>query len=81
MKLIALYALSEMETGKQYDLTADQREALQLAYERGYYQSPRHTTLDEIAGELGITGQSLGSRLRRGIHRLLGSTVNSKKRK
>ncbi|MDG5775953.1 helix-turn-helix domain-containing protein [Haloarculaceae archaeon H-GB2-1] len=77
MELTALYALSEMETGARYDLTEDQREALQLAYERGYYQSPRKTTLDEMAGELGITGQSLGSRLRRGIHRLLGSTVVS----
>lgn len=77
IELIALYALSEMETGTQYNLTEDQREALQLAYEQGYYQTPRQTTLDEMAGELGITGQSLGSRLRRGIHRLLGSTVSS----
>lgn len=77
MELIALYALSEMETGTQYDLTEEQREALVLAYTRGYYQSPRQTTLDEMAGELGITGQSFGSRLRRGIHRLLGSTVGS----
>lgn len=77
MELIALYALSEMETGTQYDLTEDQREALQLAYEQGYYQTPRQTTLDEMAGELGITGQSFGSRLRRGIHRLIGSTVSS----
>jgi predicted DNA binding protein len=77
MELIALYALSEMETGTQYDLTEDQREALQLAYERGYYQTPRQTTLDEMAEEFGITGQSIGSRLRRGIHRLIGSTVKS----
>lgn len=41
MELTSLYALSEMETGTQYDLTEEQREALKLAYERGYYQSPR----------------------------------------
>lgn len=77
IELIALHALSEMQTGTQYNLTEEQREALKLAYTRGYYQSPRQTTLDEMAGELGITGQSLGSRLRRGTHRLLGSTVGS----
>lgn len=57
------------------NLTAPQREALLLAYERGYYRSPRQTTLKEMASELEITGQSLGSRLQRGIHRLIGSTL------
>lgn len=56
-------------------LTEAQREALLLAYERGYYRSPRETTLEEMASELGITGQSLGSRLQRGIHRLIGTTL------
>ena len=75
MELTALYTLSEMETGTQYNLTEEQREALVLAYNQGYYQSPRQTTLDEMAEEVGITGQSLGSRLRRGIHRLVGATL------
>lgn len=73
--LTSLHALSEMETGTEYDLTEAQREALVIAYEQGYYRSPREITLEEMAEDLGITGQSLGSRLRRGIHRLIGSTL------
>jgi predicted DNA binding protein len=53
------------------DLTEAQREALVLAYERGYFSSPRETTLEEIADELGISQQAVGSRLRRGNRRLI----------
>ena len=73
--LQALHSLAQMETGAEYDLTEAQREALVLAYQRGYYQTPREVSLDEMALEFGITGQSLGSRLRRGTHRLIGSTL------
>jgi predicted DNA binding protein len=75
IELVGLHALSPMRSGAQYDLTETQREALVLAYERGFYQSPREVTLDTLAKELGITGQSLGSRLRRGTNRLIGSTL------
>ena len=75
--LTALHALSSIETGTEYNLTEAQREALILAYQRGYYQVPREASLDEMAKELDITGQSLGTRLQRGIHRLIGSTLIS----
>lgn len=52
-------------------LTESQREALLLAYERGYFSSPREATLEEIADELNISQQALGSRLRRGNRRLI----------
>jgi predicted DNA binding protein len=58
-----------------HDLTDAQQEALLLAYERGYFDSPRSTSLEEIATELGITQQSLSSRLRRGHRRLIGGTL------
>ena len=73
--LTNLHALAPMRGGGEYDLTETQREALLLAYERGYYESPRNITLEEMAEELGISGQSLGSRLRGGIHRLIGRTL------
>ena len=60
-----------------YELTETQREALVLAYERGYFDSPRESSLEEIADELGITQQSLSSRLRRGHRRLIGATLSS----
>lgn len=58
-----------------YELTDAQREALILAYERGYFDSPRETSLEDVAEELGITQQSLSSRLRRGHRRLVGATL------
>nr|WP_272494377.1 helix-turn-helix domain-containing protein [Natronomonas aquatica] len=63
--------------GESYELTETQREALLLAYERGYFDSPREASLKEIAEELGITQQSLSSRLRRGHRRLISATLIS----
>ncbi|MEY7851855.1 helix-turn-helix domain-containing protein [Natrarchaeobius sp. A-rgal3] len=63
--------------GEGYELTETQREALILAYERGYFDTPRETSLEEVADELGITQQSLSSRLRRGHRRLIGATLTS----
>lgn len=61
--------------GDNYELTDPQREALVLAYERGYFDSPRTASLEDIADELGIAQQSLSSRLRRGHRRLIGRTL------
>jgi len=63
--------------GEGYELTETQREALVLAYEQGYFDTPRECSLEEIAEELGITQQSLSSRLRRGHRRLIGETLTS----
>ncbi len=75
VELVSLHTLAPMRSGSEYELTDAQREALVLAWNRGFYRSPREATLDEVAAELDITGQSLGSRLRRGTHRLIGSTL------
>lgn len=73
--LTSLHELSSTQRDSEYGLTAPQRDALVRAFERGYYESPRETSLDALAEELGITGQAFGARLRRGIHRLIGSTL------
>ncbi len=65
--------------GDSYELTETQREALILAYERGYFDTPRESSLEEIADELGITQQSLSSRLRRGHRRLIRATLTTPK--
>lgn len=75
IELTGLHALAPMRSGTEYNLTDGQRKALILAYERGFFRSPREVTLEELADELGITGQSLGERIRRGTHRLIGSTL------
>lgn len=61
--------------GEGYELTEAQREALELAYERGYFNTPREATLEDVATELGITQQSLSSRLKRGHRRLIDATL------
>ena len=75
VELTSLHSLVPVHGEADHGLTEAQREALALAYDRGYFRSPRESTLEEIAGELGITGQSLGSRLRRGINRLVADAV------
>lgn len=72
--ITTVHALLSIQ-GEGYELTTAQREALVLAYERGYFDSPRETTLEEVAEELGITQQSLSSRLRRGHRRLIAATL------
>lgn len=72
------YTLTESgEHGHQFDLTEAQRKALVLATERGYFDVPRGTTLDELADELGITRQALSERIRRGSRKLFDSTLRS----
>ena len=75
ISLTSIWTLSSATGGQEYGLTAGQREALVLAHNRGYYQSPREVSLDELASEFKITGQALGSRLRRGVNQLIKSTL------
>lgn len=75
IELTSVRTLSTLGTGSEHGLTEPQREALVLAFERGYFDSPRRSTLEEIAGELDITRQSVASRLRRGNRRLIGNTL------
>ena len=74
--LTKLHALTPIETDTGAGLTEPQREALVLAYERGYFNSPRDATMEEIGAELGITQQAVASRLRRGIDEVLGDTLS-----
>ena len=74
INITAVHALLPVQ-GEEYDLTDPQREALLAAYERGYFNSPREASLDDVAASLGITQQSLSSRLRRGHRRLIGATL------
>lgn len=75
IEVSAIHALVPMHADSILGMTDTQREALILAYERGYYETPREVTLQTIADELGITQQSLASRLRRGYRRLIAGTL------
>ena len=74
IEITAIHALFPIH-GDGYGLTDAQREALVLAYERGYFDTPREASLQDVAEEIGITQQSLSSRLRRGHRRLIADTL------
>ena len=75
--LTALHALTPVETATESALTDPQQELLVLAYERGYFNTPRDVTMSELGAELGISQQAVASRLRRAIRRILGQTLSA----
>lgn len=56
-------------------LTDSQREALLVAFETGYFEEPRDATLGELAAELDISQPAASGLLRRGIKRLVISSL------
>ncbi|GAB6880345.1 hypothetical protein JCM17823_26190 [Halorubrum gandharaense] len=74
--LTKLHALTPLETDTEAALTDKQQEALALAYECGYFESPREVTMDELGEQLGITQQAVAARLRRGIKHVLGGSLS-----
>lgn len=79
--MMALHALTPVETATEATLTDTQQEALELAYERGYFESPRQVTMEDLGEELGISQQAVASRLRRGTRSILGQTLSALKGK
>ncbi|WP_135822398.1 helix-turn-helix domain-containing protein [Halostella litorea] len=51
----------------EFNLTAAQRDTLVMAIERGFFEVPRETTLEDLASELDITSTAVSERLRRAI--------------
>jgi hypothetical protein len=56
-------------------LTPEQREALRVAFEAGYFSVPREATLADVADALGVSDTAVSQRLRRGVERLVDRTV------
>ena len=79
-ELRRLYELDEQGRGRTLGprVTATQRETLRLAYEAGYYEEPRETTLGELAAELGVGERAVSRRLRRGVRNLLATTFGER---
>jgi len=56
-------------------LTDSQRDALLVALETGYFEEPRNATLSEVAADLDISQPAASGLLRRGIKRLVISSL------
>ncbi|WP_158055765.1 helix-turn-helix domain-containing protein [Halorussus halophilus] len=71
-----VYTLTEQTSQKRnFELTPEQREALVLAYEGGYFETPRAASLADLADEIGISAQALSDRIRRGNEKILGEVL------
>lgn len=73
----SLYNPVEPATLETHALTEPQRSLIERAYDAGYFDVPRETTLAEIADDLGISDQAVNERLRRGLSTLIGVTIKS----
>ncbi|QLG48657.1 helix-turn-helix domain-containing protein [Natrinema halophilum] len=62
-----------------FGLTERQHTALSLAFSRGYYDSPRGVTTQELADELGISAPSASDLLRRAERQLISQLFGSKR--
>ena len=72
------YTLSETtEHGHRFGLSQEQREALVLALDAGYFETPSAVSLEELADELGISPQALSNRIRRGNEKVLRAVLLS----
>jgi predicted DNA binding protein len=58
-----------------FGLTAPQQEAIMVALEAGYFDEPRGATLGEVARVLDISQPAASGLLRRGLKRLVRSTL------
>lgn len=73
-----IYTFTEVtDERRQFDLSPEQREALVLALQRGYFATPSEVSLDELADELDITKQAVSTRVRRGNEKVLEATLLS----
>ena len=58
-------------------LTETELEALRHAFDRGYYETPRQATLEELAAEFDISKTAVSMNLRRGERRLLDAAMGA----
>ncbi|AUV80486.1 bacterio-opsin activator [Salinigranum rubrum] len=56
-----------------FGLTSEQREAIELALEKGYFEVPRRATLSDLAEDLHVSQQAVSERLRRGTQKVMQS--------
>lgn len=58
-------------------LTETERETFEVASQNGYYETPRETTLDELAGHFGISKTAVSMNLRRSERKILKAALTA----
>ncbi|WP_306060564.1 helix-turn-helix domain-containing protein [Natronococcus wangiae] len=74
-ELYRMFRQEEWVDGLSPELTDQQRAALVNAYEEGYFEEPRETSLEELADQLDISPTAVGGRIRRGTGKLVETTL------
>ena len=70
--------IKAIPTGVSYSpLTEKQQEAFLLAYEAGYFEIPKATTLSELATKIGIKRVAMQERIQRAIHRIVQDFIET----
>ncbi len=72
--LSQLYVEGQRPDGDD-QLTDKQREALALAFEHGYFETPSQITLEELADQCEVTAQALSDRIRSAVQTLVADAV------
>jgi predicted DNA binding protein len=62
-------------TETSYGLTNEQKAALRITYEEGYFREPRDISLREVADEMELSSTAMSGRLRRGMRNLIAATI------
>lgn len=75
LDLSRMFRQDEWIDGLSPGLTDQQRTALVDAYEEGYFEEPRETSLEELADRLDISPTAVGGRIRRGTGKLIETTL------
>ncbi|MFC6784444.1 helix-turn-helix domain-containing protein [Halobaculum halobium] len=73
-----LIEVTNWESGllSRADIRAEQREILKVSVDRGYFETPREVTLDELAEELELPRSTVSYRLRRATAELAKRFAN-----
>lgn len=74
-ELHRMFRRDEWTDGVAPEVTDEQRAALVTAYEEGYFEEPRETSLEELADSLDISPTAVGGRIRRGTGTLVETTL------
>ncbi len=62
---------------REYGLTPEQQEALETAFELGYFDVPREAQIEDLADVLDISTNSVSERLRRATRTLTANTIGA----
>lgn len=75
IKVKRMYNPIEVSGGSRKGMTKTQVETLLDAYEAGYFDIPRRTTLVKLADEYGVSDQAVSERLRRATAELVEKSL------